>query len=300
MAAERNVDTGTEQLLCSIRHGVATLTLNRPEARNALSAELTPALERTIADCDADDTVRALLITGAGTAFCAGGDVKSMGDRRAGDGPEPGRALPDHAATASGHRRRALCAAQADGGGPSRPGGGGGTRHRARVRHQGGVGVGLRQHGLCRRRPERRLRHRLAAFARGRPSRARELLLTNERVPAARAAELGIVHRVVADEALPEEAFALARSLAEGPSIAFRYIKDNLDEAMEITYRNGHRPRGRADASGAGNGGSQGGGAGVRREAKADLPRQVEGCYPVSALAFLLAQMLRGSRLPMR
>ena len=68
------------------------------------------------------------------------------------------------------------------------------------------------------------------------PSRARELLLTNQRVPAARAAELGIVHRVVADEALPQEAFALARSLAEGPSVAYRYIKDNLDEAMEVTY----------------------------------------------------------------
>jgi enoyl-CoA hydratase/carnithine racemase len=49
-------------------------------------------------------------------------------------------------------------------------------------------------------------------------------------VPAARAAELGIVHRVVAGEALQEEASALARSLAEGPR------KDNLDEAMEIAY----------------------------------------------------------------
>jgi enoyl-CoA hydratase/carnithine racemase len=61
-------------------------------------------------------------------------------------------------------------------------------------------------------------------------------LLTNQRVPAARAAELGIVHRVVVGEALQEEAFALARLLADGPSIAFRYIKDNLDEAMEISY----------------------------------------------------------------
>ena len=52
--------TGTEQLLCSIRHGGAALSLNRPEARNALSPEMTPALERTIAACDADDTVKAL------------------------------------------------------------------------------------------------------------------------------------------------------------------------------------------------------------------------------------------------
>ena len=50
MAAERSVDTGTEQLLCSIRHGVAALTLNRPEARNALSPEMTPALVRQSAN----------------------------------------------------------------------------------------------------------------------------------------------------------------------------------------------------------------------------------------------------------
>jgi enoyl-CoA hydratase/carnithine racemase len=55
-------------------------------------------------------------------------------------------------------------------------------------------------------------------------------------VPAIRAAELGIIHRVVDDEALREGAFALASSLAEGPSIAYRYIKDNLDEAMEVSY----------------------------------------------------------------
>jgi enoyl-CoA hydratase/carnithine racemase len=68
------------------------------------------------------------------------------------------------------------------------------------------------------------------------PARARELLLTNERIAAARAAELGLVHRVVADAALREEAFALAQSLAEGPSVAFRYIKDNLDEALSLPY----------------------------------------------------------------
>ena len=89
MTAERTLDTGTEQLLGSVRHGVATLTLNRPEARNALSAQLSPALQRMVAQCGADDSVRALLITGAGSAFCAGGDVKGMGDRRPGADQSP-------------------------------------------------------------------------------------------------------------------------------------------------------------------------------------------------------------------
>ena len=74
------IDTGTDQLLCEIRDGVALITLNRPEARNAMSPQLTPALSRMIQERGEDPRVGALLITGAGTAFCAGGDVKGMGD----------------------------------------------------------------------------------------------------------------------------------------------------------------------------------------------------------------------------
>src|SRR2546423_10930603 len=80
MADDRiEVDTGTSELLCEIRDRVALITLNRPEARNALSDRLTPALRRMIKQCGDDSQVGALLITGAGDAFCAGGDVKGMG-----------------------------------------------------------------------------------------------------------------------------------------------------------------------------------------------------------------------------
>src|SRR5438309_4967173 len=74
------IDTGTGELLCEIRDRVAVITLNRAEARNALSDHLTPALRRMIKQCGDDSSVGALLITGAGTAFCAGGDVKGMGN----------------------------------------------------------------------------------------------------------------------------------------------------------------------------------------------------------------------------
>src|SRR3981189_3954147 len=74
------IDTGTSELLCEIRDRVAVITLNRPEARNALSDHLTPALRRMIKQCGDDANVGALLITGAGNAFCAGGDVKGMGN----------------------------------------------------------------------------------------------------------------------------------------------------------------------------------------------------------------------------
>ena len=80
MTTEITIDTGTSELLCVIRDRVAIITLNRPEARNALSDHLTPALRSMIKTCGEDPGVGALLITGAGTAFCAGGDVKGMGN----------------------------------------------------------------------------------------------------------------------------------------------------------------------------------------------------------------------------
>ena len=75
------IDTGTTELLCSVRDGVALITLNRPEARNAMSDKLTPALRSQIRERGEDPDVGAILITGAGTAFCSGGDVKGMGGR---------------------------------------------------------------------------------------------------------------------------------------------------------------------------------------------------------------------------
>jgi enoyl-CoA hydratase/carnithine racemase len=72
---KETIDTGTHELLCEIADRVAIITLNRPEARNALSDRLTPALRRMIKRCGDDPNVGAILITGAGGAFCAGGDV---------------------------------------------------------------------------------------------------------------------------------------------------------------------------------------------------------------------------------
>ena len=58
--------------------GVATLTMNRPQARNALSDELKAAFAEAVPRLAADDSVRAMVLTGAGGAFCAGGDLRGM------------------------------------------------------------------------------------------------------------------------------------------------------------------------------------------------------------------------------
>src|ERR671936_2022797 len=82
MTNETTIDTSTDELLCVIRDRVAIITLNRPEIRNALSDTLSPALRNMIKTCGENPQVGALLLTGAGEAFCAGGNVKGMGAHR--------------------------------------------------------------------------------------------------------------------------------------------------------------------------------------------------------------------------
>ena len=97
---QQTIDTGTEDLLASLEEGVFTLTLNRPEARNAMSGEMTAALAAQLADAELNPKVRCIVLTGAGKGFCAGGDVKGMaadGDGTVGDN------TIDHAI----HRQRA-------------------------------------------------------------------------------------------------------------------------------------------------------------------------------------------------
>jgi enoyl-CoA hydratase/carnithine racemase len=233
MADDRiKVDTGTSELLCEIRDGVAVITLNRPEARNALSDRLTPALRHMIKQCGDDPKVGALLITGAGNSFCAGGDVKSMGgnstkaevpteervaDLRAKQRTLTGvlvavrkptvAALPGPAAGA-GLALALACDIR--------------IASESAIMTTGYARIGLTgDYGIA------WLLTRLAGT-----SRARELMFLSDRIDARRCEALGLVNRVVADAELHEIAFAIAKSLAEGPSVALARIKDNLDHAL--------------------------------------------------------------------
>ena len=74
----RAIDTGTDQILCRVEDRVAMVTLNRPDARNALTREMKRALGRLIPALGDDEGVGCLLLSGAGGGFCAGGDTKLM------------------------------------------------------------------------------------------------------------------------------------------------------------------------------------------------------------------------------
>src|SRR6202161_560983 len=96
------LDTGTEDLRAEIDGGVAVITMNRPDRRNAFSQAMLSAIGTVLAQVETDEAVGSVVLTGAGGAFCAGGDVKGMATPPAG-GSGDGSGRPVGAGI---HRRR--------------------------------------------------------------------------------------------------------------------------------------------------------------------------------------------------
>jgi enoyl-CoA hydratase/carnithine racemase len=232
------IDTGTSELKCEVRDRVAIITLNRPEARNALSDHLTPALRTMIKTCGENSEIGALLITGAGTAFCAGGDVKGMGANR--DKTKLAMSFDDKVADLQ-ERQRLLTGALVSVRKPTiaaLPGAAAGAGLAIamacdiRIAAESAfVTTGYLRVGLSGDYGMAWLLTRLVGT-----SRARELMFTADKVDARRCEAIGLVNRVVPDANLQEEAFAMARAMAAGPTMALRYMKDNLDEALAFDF----------------------------------------------------------------
>ena len=227
------IDTGTDELLCEVRERVAVITLNRPQARNSLSDNLTPALRRMIKQCGEDPNVGALLITGTGQAFCAGGDVKGMGGNRP---PSPEKTFEDKVAQLR-ERQRTLTGALfalrkptvAALPGPA-AGAGLSIALACDIRiaaEQAFVSTGYAKVGLSGDYGIAWLLTRIVGTG-----RARELMFLSEKIDSRRCEAIGLFNRVVPDAVLRDEAFSLARILAQGPAVAFGLMKDNLDDAL--------------------------------------------------------------------
>jgi len=230
----KTLDTGTDQLLATLEDGVATLTFNRPEVRNALGDIVSPALRRMIAQTAEDPEVRCVVLTGTGTSFCAGGDVKGMGNR---DPDRPRPKGPEEAIADLTERQKTLTGALYAMPKPtlaSMPG--------------AAAGAGLSIALACDLRIAAESAFMTTGFARIGLSgdygasffltqmvgtaRARELFYTGARIPARQCEEWGLVNRVVHDDQLEAETRALAQQLASGPSLAFAQMKKNLDHAL--------------------------------------------------------------------
>jgi 2-(1,2-epoxy-1,2-dihydrophenyl)acetyl-CoA isomerase len=215
---------GNETVLMEVRDGVAHLTLNRPKAGNALDLDMAKALLASAERCNRDPAVRAVLITGSGSMFCAGGDVRgfaSQGDQLPAFLTELTAALhagvsllsrmdpPVVAAVngaAAGAGMSIACAADLIVAGESA---------RFTVAY---TAVGLTPDGSS-----TYFLPRLIGM-----QRAKELMLTNRRLSAEEALKWGLVNQVVPDDDLTITSEHLARKLAEGPTRAYGGVKKLL------------------------------------------------------------------------
>jgi 2-(1,2-epoxy-1,2-dihydrophenyl)acetyl-CoA isomerase len=221
----------TEELLNRREEGLVVLTFNRPERLNALTKSMMVSLREQLAACASDETVRCVVLTGAGKAFCAGGDVRVQAEAAASgtdqtpelradelrasmeasrllhEMPKPTIAMLNGVAAGAGFSLALACDLRIAG-------------ERARLTTSfAKVGLSGDYGGTW-------FLNRLVG-----PARARELYFTSEVLDARRMDALGLVSRVVPDDALESETMALATRLAAGPSVAFRYMKRNFGVA---------------------------------------------------------------------
>ena len=208
------------------RGAIAFIELNRPEAMNAWDRELGDALREAVQECAADDAVRAVLITGAGRGFSAGADLKAGFDPTPEGFPDVGSALRDRyhpIITGIREMPKPVVAAV----------------------HGAAAGIGCSLALACDLVIAAESAYFLLAFvniglvpdggssllvpARVGFTRAAEMAMLGERVTAPKALEWGLINRVVADDALLDEATALAEKLASGPTRSYAGAKRELN-----------------------------------------------------------------------
>ena len=235
------IETGTDELLLKVDERVATITLNRPNKKNALSDKLTPALRQALLELDSRSDVGCIVITGSGDAFCAGGDIGGMGNAKS----DPDAAVPSPQSRVRElvHKQETLTLRLADHSKPT-------------IAALPGVaaGAGLSIALACDLRIAAESAFITTAFRNigfsgdyggswlltqliG-PARTKDLYYTARRVHAEEALQLGIFNRVVADEALATVTQELAQHIASGPPIALGYMKENINRAVTADLRN--------------------------------------------------------------
>ena len=220
-------------LLWEVDDGVGLITLNRPERKNAFSDEMLSRWEEVLVEARGDDRVRAIVVTGAGDAFCAGGDVKAMADAPVGPAPTAGTVRQGLIETV---HRIPYALERLD------------TPVIAAV-NGAAVGAGMDMALMC----DMRFAGRSARFSEGYIraglipgdgacyflprlvglAKALELLLSADFVDAAEALRIGIVNRVYDDEVLLAETLAFAGRLAHSPPVHLRLIKRNVYQSYQ-------------------------------------------------------------------
>lgn len=216
-----------DPVLLDVEDGVATLTLNRPDNRNALTREMGSAIVDALDDLEGETEARCLVVTGAGGAFCAGGDVDAMMERMSGDVPlheavrgvqyETSRTLErvhefylptiakvDGVAFGAGANLAMACDLQV-------------------MSEEARISFGFRQVGLAVDTGTSYFLPRAVG-----ENTAKELVYTGELVEPERAEEIGLVNHVFPAEGFDEHVAEFLEPIATGPTVALRASKQAL------------------------------------------------------------------------
>lgn len=213
-----------ETLIFEKKDNIRVITLNRPERLNAMNFQIAVDLESVIAEIEEDEQARAVILTGAGRAFSAGGDIKDMADPNA-KNPPLGRYIffnkvedvskPVIAAIngicIGGGLELALCCDFRI------------TSDAAKF-GQAEVKLGIMPGGGGTARLPRLIG----------PGRAKEFLYFGDFIDAQEAYRIGLVNKVVPPEGLMDEAMKWARELAERPPLSLKMIKDCVNIGMQM------------------------------------------------------------------
>lgn len=226
--------TTCPNLKFTIAEGVARIVLDRPERMNAFTFEMIDAWAAALRHCRSDDSVKVVTVTGAGKAFCSGGDIVEMVDRldqtpeqrrdeifnrvqrialALEDLDKPVIAIVNGVATGAGMDLALMCD----------------IRYAAQSARFAETYIKV---GLV---PGAGGTHFLPRLVGA--SKALELFLTAEFVDADEALSLGIVNRVFPDDTLQEEAEKIVRKMAAGPAWAMRAIKRAIYQGMRNDLR---------------------------------------------------------------
>ena len=222
-------------LIESMHDGVLTLTMNRPEARNALNLEMSELMIAALQRAQHDAAVRAIVLTGAGGAFCAGGDVKSMAAGR-----DPNQSFEQRATRLRDRAEASRLLYEI-------------PKPTIAVIPGPAAGAGLALAMACDFRVAVDSARLTVAFAKvglsgdygasyfltqlvG-PARAKELLMFSPLLSADEALSMGLLTKVYPPGMFQEQAAAFVSTLANGPSVTLGYIKQNVNLAARSDLR---------------------------------------------------------------
>jgi len=224
----------SDHLLYAVDGAIATITLNRPERMNAFTWDMVDAWAQALLEAQQDDAVQVVIVTGAGKAFCSGGDINNMGERQE-------RTPLMRKSELAGHVHRIPLALEA--------------MDKPVIAAVNGAATGagmdlalqcdLRFAAASARFGETYVRVGLVPGAGGTwflprlvgTAKALELFWTGELIDAAEAERLGIVNKVLPDDALMTHVRAIAEKIASGPPLSVRFIKRAVYQGQRIDLR---------------------------------------------------------------